>query len=145
MKTIVNIRTFFMLLLAVILLPNLSFSQQKEYKKELNAIFSAFQKQDYEILKPLLDERVKVSEKIPIGMNDIVMPQVMAQLPIPDSYTVLKTEKVGENTKISTEYSYKDRDRKRPQNFTFNKAGKIIDLDILSDAKKVEASYGGIR
>lgn len=143
MKTIFNIRTF-LFVMTLALLPNFSNAQQ-DYKKELDIIFIAFQKQNYELIKPLLDERVVINEKIPVGMNDLIIPQVMAQLPIPDSYKVIKIETIGKNKKITTEYVYKDREKPRPQYFTFNKEGNIIDLDILSDAKKVEASYGGAK
>lgn len=143
MKTIFYIRTF-LFVMTLALLPNFSNAQQ-DYKKELDIIFIAFQKQNYELIKPLLDERVVINEKIPVGMNDLIIPQVMAQLPIPDSYKVIKIETIGKNTKITTEYVYKDREKPRPQYFTFNKEGNIIDLDILSDAKKVEASYGGAK
>src|SRR6218665_3032328 len=145
MKTMLNFRTFFCLLFTVSLVPNSSNAQQNDYKKELDIIFAAFQQQSYELISPLLAEDVKISDKIPVGMNDAVMPQVMAQLPIPDSYKVIKIETIGENHKVTAEYVYKDREKPRPQFFTFNKEGIVIDLDILSDAKKVEASYGVAR
>lgn len=73
-------------------------------------------------------------------MNDYIIPQVMLQLPTPDSYTIVKTETIGGNKKITTEYSYTG-GKKRLQYFTFNDEGKVIDLDILSDASKVEATF----
>lgn len=132
----------FSLLVAATLFTSVSFAQEKEYKKELELLFTAFKNQDYEILKPLLDDEVIISEKIPVGMNDMVFPQVMPQLPKPDSYKVLKTEAAGDNQKITVEYHYKDRDKPRLQYFTFNSSGRVINLDILSDAKKVESSMG---
>ncbi len=138
MKTIFNTRNI--LLLAGILFSSLTFAQQNDYKKELDIIFSAFQEVDYETLKPVLDPNVKIAEKIPTGMNDLIIPQILLQLPVPDSYTILKTETIGENRKITTEYSYSG-GNKRLQFFTFNKEGKVIDLDILSDASKVETEY----
>jgi len=141
MKTILNFRTI-LFLIALSFLPNFSQAQQ-DYKKELDIIFLAFQKQNYELIKPLLDDQVKINEKIPVGMNDLIIPQVMTQLPIPDSYKIIKTETIGKNKKITAEYIYKDREKPRLQFFTFNKEGNVIDLDILSDAKKVEAKYNG--
>lgn len=142
MKTIFNkTGILFSLLIAGILVSNVSFAQQKDLTKELDILFTGFKNQDYETLKPLLDDEVKISENIPVGMNDMVIPQVLAQIPVPDSYKVIKTEKIGDNQKITTEYFYKERD-KRVQYFTFNSKGIVIDLDILSDATKVESSIG---
>lgn len=144
MKTIINKTSIlFGLLIAGILVSNVSFAQQKDFKKELDILFTGFKNQDYEILKPLLHDEVKISENIPVGMNDMVVPQILAQIPIPDSYKVIKTETIGDNLKITTEYFYKDRDKARLQYFTFNPNGIVIDLDILSDATKVESSIGG--
>ena len=142
MKTIFNTLAIFSLLLTVNLVPQSAVAQQNDYKNELDIIFKAFQEQDYDIIKPLLDEKVKVADVIPIGMNDAIFPQIMIQLPVPESYKVIKVETVGANRKITTEYTYKDSDRKREQYFTFNKEGKVIVLDILSDAK-VGAQYKG--
>lgn len=142
MKTIFNkTGILFSLLIAGILVSNVSFAQQKDLTKELDILFTGFKNQDYETLKPLLDDEVKISENIPVGMNDMVIPQVLAQIPVPDSYKVIKIEKIGDNQKITTEYFYKERD-KRVQYFTFNSKGIVIDLDILSDATKVESSIG---
>ncbi|GEC80166.1 hypothetical protein [Flavobacterium aquatile] len=142
MKTIFNkTGILFSLLIAGILVSNVSFAQQKDLTKELDILFTGFKNQDYETLKPLLDDEVKISENIPLGMNDMVIPQVLAQIPVPDSYKVIKIEKIGDNQKITTEYFYKERD-KRVQYFTFNSKGIVIDLDILSDATKVESSIG---
>lgn len=138
MKT--NFYTRTIALLALILFSNLSFAQQKDYKKELDILFNAFKNKDYELMQPLLTADVKISDKIPVGMNDIVVPQVLAQVPAPDSYTIIKTETINGNQKITTEYNYTSRN-KRLQYFTFNSEGKVIDLDILSDATKVEAQY----
>lgn len=115
-------------------------AQKKDYTKELDLIFTSFQKMDYKTLEPLLDSDVKISDKIPTGMNDIVIPQVLVQLPIPSSYTTLSKETIGTSTKITTEYSYPS-GKKRLQFFTFNQEGKVIELDILRDATKVEAEY----
>lgn len=115
-------------------------AQQNAYQSKLDLVFKAFHTKDYAILKPLVDANVLIDPKIPVGMNDMVLPQVIAQVPVPDSYKIIKSEKVNEGQRITTEYIYKD--KTRLQYFTFNAEGKIVHLDILSDAKKVEASFG---
>ncbi|NMH27429.1 hypothetical protein [Flavobacterium silvaticum] len=116
-------------------------AQENEYRKELDAVFNSFKNKNYSLLKPIVDDQVKINPNIPVGMNDMVIPQVIAQLPSPQSYKVIKTEKVGGGYKFTVEYSYKERNA-RLQYFTFNEKRKIVDLDVLGDATTVEASIG---
>lgn len=126
------------ILLVAILISQSSFSQTKDYTKELDIIFNSFKTKNYELIKPLLDSNVKISPSIPTGMNDLVIPQVIAQVPVPDSYTVLKTEDIEGNVKVTAAYNYGT--GKRFQYFVFDKNGKVTDLDILHDAD-VKAEY----
>ncbi len=126
--------------LFLLMIGTVTTAQQNVYQSKLDLVFKAFNTKDYAILKPLVDANVLIDPKIPVGMNDAVLPQVIAQVPTPESYKILKSEKVDGGQRFTTEYIYKD--RKRLQYFTFNAEGKIVHLDILSDAKTVEASFG---
>jgi len=125
------------IILGIAFLSVLSPSMKAQDKKELDIVFNSIKNNDYKSLKPLLDDYVKINANIPTGMNDMVIPQVLQQLQRPDSYTVVKKEKVGSNIRFETEYVYKG--KKVNRNFEFNSEGKIIDLDILGDAKTVQA------
>lgn len=125
------------IILGIAFLSVLCPSMKAQDKKELDIVFNSIKNNDYKSLKPLLDDYVKINANIPTGMNDMVIPQVLQQLQRPDSYTVLKKEKIGPNIRFETEYVYKG--KKVNRNFEFNSEGKIIDLDILGDAKTVQA------
>jgi len=128
-------------LIFALLAPQLSQSQNREFKKETEIIFKSIKTKNYQSLKPLLDPAVKISDKIPTGINDIVFPQVLAQMPELISYTITKTELVGANYKVTADFKYTP--KTLVHYFTFNPAGKIIEFDILSEAKKVESHVGG--
>jgi len=135
MKTTVSIKKIILgTALMLFLSPTILKSQEN---KSLDLVFNSIKNNDYELLKPLLDDNVKINASIPIGMNDMVVPQVLEQIQRPESYTIVKTEKIGLNTRYSAEYVYKN--KKIIRNFEFNSEGKIIDLDILGDALKVES------
>jgi hypothetical protein len=128
-------------LLAALLLPALSFGQENKYQKELDLIFQTFKTDDYKLLSPMLADDVFISEQIPVGMNDMVFPQVLAQIPPPESYTITSSEIKGDEQVVTTEYNYGN-ERKLRHIFTFDANRKITSFDILRDAKKVETKYG---
>jgi len=140
MKTAISLKKLILgSALMVLLSPNVLKAQEN---KALDVVFNSIKNNDYELLKPLLDDNVKINASIPVGMNDMVVPQVLQQIQRPESYTIIKTEKIGLNIRYATEYVYKD--KKVNRNFEFNPEGKIVDLDILGDAKKVEAKASAV-
>lgn len=136
METIVSFRRpAFLISILAIMISSTSFAQGK---KELDIVFKAIQTKNYELLKPLLDPKVKIHESIPIGMNDVIIPQILKQFPKAIRYSLLKTEKVGKNKRFVTQYVYKD--IKKTNRFEFNPHGKIVVLDILGEPEEVEVS-----
>lgn len=109
---------------------SISAQAKKDYGAELDLIFEAFKEQNYELMKPLLDENVKIGD-LPTGMNDVIVPQIIEQFPIPTSYEVIQITEEEDNTHIETSYDILFMEMTR--SFTFNKDGKIIELDILKD------------
>ena len=128
---------FLVLLIAV----NIGNAQDKGHAKELDAIFNAFKTKEYEGIQALLDPNVKIDPNIPVGFNDMVIPQVLQQLPVPVSYKVISKQQVDGGLQYTTEYAYADSEP-RLQYFVFNAEGKVTELDVLRDAKKVEAQMG---
>jgi hypothetical protein len=122
-----------LLVVLVILFSQWTTAQKDSYKKEADIVFQSFKTKKYELLRPLLDPNVKIAEGIPQGLNDLVLPQIIKQLPAPLSYKIIKTEKKGATTKITAQYKYKD--STVAHYFVFNEKGKITDLNIFSDAK----------
>lgn len=141
MKTHFNLKSMLCgMLLIALLIPNFSSAQEKKYEKETETIFQSIKTKNYGLIKPLLDSHVLINSSIPKGMNDAVVPQVLAQIEVPTSYSILKTEAFGDNVKVFTEFAYPN--KKVARSFVFNAFGKVVELDILSDAKKVEAQIG---
>lgn len=134
MKNLLTSLTVFLL----VMIGSVTKAQENAYQAKLDQVFKAFNTKDYALLKPLVDEKVLIDLKIPVGLNDAVLPQIIAQLPTPDSYRVIKSEKIDGGTRFTTEYLYKE--KTRLQYFTFNSKGVITHLDILRDASKVEAT-----
>ena len=124
--------------LLMFFITNLSFAQQKDFSKELKIIFEAFQNKDYELLKPLLDSKMKIGD-LPTGMNDAIVPQIIKQLPKPSTYTVLNTVEEEGGTRVNTAYKY-EIGITRPQSFKFDANHKIIDFDVLSGAQTMTAT-----
>ncbi|MNK19116.1 hypothetical protein D3C87_373340 [compost metagenome] len=103
----------------------------KEYKPELDLIFKAFKEKNYDLIKNLLDSDMKIGD-LPTGMNDQIIPQIIEQFPEPLSYTIKNTTSDGKDVHVETVYNT----ALIPEftwRFTFNKEGKIIDFDVLSD------------
>ncbi|HFK5529474.1 TPA: aspartyl protease family protein [Elizabethkingia anophelis] len=116
-------------ILLIIFIINCRAQSVQNFQPALDNIFKAFKNRDYDILKPYLDPNMKIGD-FPRGKNDMIVPQILAQLPVPESYSVTETIKEGENTRISTIY-VSEVIPKMKRNFLFNKNGKIIDFDIL--------------
>lgn len=127
--------------LVLLVVANVGFAQDKDHTKELDAIFNAFKTKEYDGIQALLDPEVKIDPNIPVGFNDMVIPQVLQQLPTPVSYTVISKQKVDAGLQYTTEYKYAEGEP-RLQYFVFNAEGKVTELDVLRDAKKVEAQMG---
>lgn len=110
-------------------------AQEVTYKKELDLIYQSFKTKNYDLIKPLLTPMTTIGTALPAGMCDSVIPQILNQLPEPVSYTISEiTEKNG-GTHIRTEYVYKEAPN-RIQSFFFNKDGKILDFDVIPEAKQ---------
>jgi hypothetical protein len=66
-------------------------------------------------------------------MNDAVIPQVLAQLPRPESCTVVSEELHNINTRVNAVFVINGKSENR--SFLFNQEGKVIEMDILGNAK----------
>ena len=133
-----NLKTkIFLLLFAGLGMLNVAAHAQAsaKYAKETEILFQALKTGDYELMKPLLDPMVKIGN-LPQGYNDMVVPQVITQLPKPESYTLVGEKKDGKNIRVTIEVSTGG--KKESRSFVFNSAGKVVELDILGKSK---ASY----
>jgi predicted aspartyl protease len=117
--------------IGLLLSAGVAFGQTTDVTKEMDIVFSSLKNQDYTLLKPLLDENVKVSE-LPTGMNDIVLPQVLRQLPAPYKYEITSVSAEGSNTRVSTHFY--DEHRTSDHDFLFNADRKLIEMNILKNA-----------
>ncbi|MDV2447627.1 hypothetical protein CMU93_08965 [Elizabethkingia anophelis] len=99
------------------------------FQSALDNIFIAFKNRDYTMLKPFLDPNMKIGD-FPRGKNDMIVPQILAQLPVPDSYSVTETINEGEYTRVNTIY-VSNAIPKMKRSFLFNKLGKVVDFDVL--------------
>lgn len=104
--------------------------QNTSFNTKIDQLFDAFKNADYEAMRAMLDEKVKIGD-LPTGMNDAVVPQLLAQLPKPESYKIISLEKEGNDTRVKTVFSVNG----QPENksFLFNAAGKVIEMDILGN------------
>lgn len=119
------------LILITIFSISISAQAKTDYKPSLDLIFKAFKEKKYDLVKSLFDSNVKIGD-LPTGMNDQIIPQIINQLPEATSYSVTKTTAEGGNIRIETIYkTVLIPEMKR--NFVFNKAGKIIDFDVLAE------------
>lgn len=107
---------------------------------QTETLFKSLKTGDYELMRPLLDPQVKIGD-LPQGFNDMVVPQVITQLPKPDSYTFVSEKKEGKNTRVTIEVLLEG--QKESRSFVFSPDGKVIELDILGKAK-AEAKFGSM-
>lgn len=121
----------FTLILFIIFSVSLQAQSETDYKPALETLFNAFKERNYDLLKPLLDPNTKIAD-FPKGMNDKIIPQILAQLPIPLSYSV--TGKVEEKDGLRIKVLYNTMNRAIEKSFLFNNQGKIIDFDVLEGA-----------
>lgn len=105
------------------------FAQETPYAEKLDSIFQGLKGKDYSMLKPLLTEDVKLST-LPRGQNDMLVPYIIQNLPVPSSYKVEGVEKEGNATRVKTIYSYEGYPN-RNLSFLFDENGQITDFDIL--------------
>ena len=130
-----NIRKSALLFLVLLLSAaraNRCCAQTNKHQRELDIIFQALKSKDYKPLAPLLAPNVKIGD-LPQGMNDLVVPQVLAQLPSPVSYIVTGVAAESGGERVSTRYTYAG-GATRPQSFLFDGQGKITDFDVLAGA-----------
>ncbi len=120
------------LLCGITALTHIASAQNKAYAGKMDSLFKGFMNADYNIIKPLLDEHVKIGD-LPTGMNDTVVPQVLAQLPKPTACKVTSEELHNINTKVSAVFVINGKEADR--SFLFNKDGKVVEMDILGNAK----------
>lgn len=135
MKTILQLAQLLVLLLCIPTIP--STAQRPTYQKEAELIFTAFRDKNYTLLQPLLDEQVRIGT-LPKGRNDVVVPQVLNQLPEPASFRITAIREDSGGTRVYTEYTYSSGST-RPQSFLFNQNGKITDMDVLQGTRSLTA------
>lgn len=104
-------------------------AQAEAYTSALDSLFRAFKERQYALMKPILDPNAKIAN-LPKGLNDITMPQVLAQLPTPVSYTVSNAQAKGKEMHIAVEFSFADGTRE-PQHYTFNAARRVVAMDLM--------------
>lgn len=128
------------LLFALFMTPVIGLAQSAptSYQPSLDSIYSAFKQRDYAFVKPMLDPNVKIGD-LPKGLNDMVVPQILAQLPEPKSYTVMEANAENDGTRVYTRYIFANGDTAQ-RSFLFDKTGKITDFDILEGVKARAAS-----
>lgn len=80
-------------------------------------------------MKPLLASDMKIGD-FTTGQNDNIVPQLLMQLPTPNSFTVTNMVTEGENVRITTNYT-SDIMPEMKRTFLINKEGKIIEFDVL--------------
>jgi len=107
-------------------------AQQSPCAIKAGILFNGFKSADYNMIKPLLDSKVKIGD-LPTGMNDAVMPQILAQMPKPDSCKITGEEQEGNGTRIRAVFIINGEEQKR--SFLFNKDCVVTELDILGNAK----------
>jgi len=93
---------------------------------------SGLKSADYNVIKPLLDSKVKIGD-LPTGMNDAIMPQILAQMPKPDSYKITGEEQEGNNMRVHAVFMINGKQEQR--SFLFNQNCVVTELDILGNAK----------
>lgn len=123
----------------ILIIPILLFSllntnmYSQEYKSALDSLFQGFKTKNYEFIKPLLDSNVKIGT-LPQGMNDAIVPQILQQMPTALSYSITGEADDPDGRRIKTTYHLED-GKDREQNYLFNSDKKVIDFDVLGDAK----------
>ena len=134
-KNIMNNKFFSMTLIILLTLQSLFACAQQgiDYNKSTDLVYDAFKAKNYKMLKPLLDPNVKIGD-LPKGMNDMIIPQIIDQMPKPQNYKITKSVKEGTNTRVYTDCTLTDNEKYK-WTFLFNKEGKIIELDVLGDGK----------
>ncbi len=110
----------------------LTIAQQSPCATKAEILCNGFKNADYSMIKPLLDSKVKIGD-LPTGMNDAVVPQILAQMPKPDSYKIAGEEQEGNSTRIQAVFVISGEEQKR--SFVFNKDCVVTELDILGNAK----------
>jgi predicted aspartyl protease len=128
----------FTLILFIIFSASLQAQSETDYKLALETLFNAFKERNYDLLKPLLDPNTKIAD-FPKGMNDRIIPQIMAQLPTPFSYSVIG--KVEEKDGLRIKVFYSTINGAMEKSFLFNNQGKIIDFDVLEGASVMKKQF----
>lgn len=115
-------------------------SAQQDFSKKVNIVFTSIKSKSYTDLKSILDKDVKIGN-LPRGMNDVVIPQVLNQMPVPAAYVIAKIETEQGGTRVRTVFDYND--KKRNHSFLFDTNGMITEMDILEGATATVMQMNG--
>ncbi len=118
------------------LLPALGKSQLTSLHTSIEQVKQALKKRDYSLLQPLLAADVKIGD-FPRGKNDLVVPQILQQLPAIDSILITSLTKQGNDTLVLLDFI---RNNKHSDNqLVFNQQGKITELGILGGVRALSS------
>lgn len=121
----------------ILLFASLTVSAQKksEYKAQVDAVLTTLNTQNADALKGYLAEGYTVGQLEP-GTEDLLLPQILQQLPKFDSYEIKSETKENGNTRIKVDFIIKGANFRYPANLLIAaKSNKIQELNILEQAQ----------
>lgn len=130
MKTNQSTTVSKMATVVALLFSSLIFSQGA-YKSELNTIFETFITKDFQLLDPILQKHKREA----LLRNKISIAQQICLVPSPESYTVVKSETIGYNERVTVQYQYAD--KLRTHYFTFDRKKRLIAIEVALKTLKL--------
>ena len=105
-----------------------SLFSQEAYQTQLNTIFKTFITKDFQLLKPLMQQhKINSFQKNSVSKESLMVQQI-GLVPTPESYSVIKSETIGYNERLTVQYQYAD--KLRTHYFTFDRKGRLISIEI---------------
>lgn len=121
MKTIITL-----LLLAITLI--VSGQAPNRYKAQFDTLYEAVKTEKIDPIQPYLAAGYKL-QSIPAGMEEELLPQLLASFPKVTGYEIVSETKQGENIKVEAKFL-----PSVSLALVFNSEGKIIQLNLVESA-----------
>jgi len=107
--------------------------KKPDYTRQINAVKKAFEQKKIDSLQPHLASGYTI-KGLPQGLEPLIMPQLLAQVPAPTKYEIKGEAKEKMGTRVKALFYYKDMEPKKVD-FLFASDGKILELNIMNEAK----------
>lgn len=123
-----------LLLLFIMSVAFLQAQNKSKFAPQLDTLLEMFAKKNAKVAQSILHKDYIIAGIFP-GAEEQVLPQLFAQFPKFDGYTILSEKKEAKGTRVAVNFTEKSSGFEYPSNFLIDESGIILELNLLENAK----------